>query len=110
MAYGRACAVSQEHSLPVLDAAHIRPLADGGPQAVMNGLTLRSDIHRLFDAGYVTVTPEYRFEVSRRLKDDFSNGRSYQAFHGQPIQLPSRSSDRPDPALLRWHNEHRYNG
>lgn len=110
MAYDRACAVSQEHSLPVLDAAHIRPFADGGPHAVTNGLALRSDIHRLFDAGYVTVTPQHRFEVSRRLKDDFSNGRSYQAFHGQPIHLPSRTSDRPDPTLLCWHNDQRYNG
>ena len=30
---------------------------------------------KLFDAGYVTVTPDARFEVSRRLRDDFDNGR-----------------------------------
>ena len=109
-AYGRACAVSSEHSLPVLDAAHIVPYAKGGTHVVRNGLVLRSDIHRLFDAGYVTVTPEHRFEVSPRLKEDFSNGRSYFAFHGQAIQLPARVEDRPEAALLQWHNEHCYNG
>jgi len=69
-AYG-ACAVSGEHSLPALEAAHVRPYADGGERALSNGLLLRADIHRLYDAGYVTVTPDYRFRVSHDLADDF---------------------------------------
>jgi putative restriction endonuclease len=56
-AYG-ACAVSGEHSLPALEAAHVRPYADGGAHALPNGLLLRADVHRLNDAGYVTVTPD----------------------------------------------------
>ena len=75
----RACAVTGEHSLPVLEAAHIMPYADGGTHDVTNGLLLRSDIHRLFDLGYVTVTPEYRFKVSDALAEDFHNGRTYYA-------------------------------
>jgi hypothetical protein len=31
-------------------------------------------LHTLFDRGYVTVTPEYHLEVSRRLRSDFDNG------------------------------------
>jgi putative restriction endonuclease len=54
-AYGRACAVTGEHSLPALEAAHIRPYAAEGLHDVANGLLLRSDLHRLFDKGYVTV-------------------------------------------------------
>ena len=77
-----------------------------GSHAVTNGLLLRADTHRLFDAGYVTVTPEHRFVVSRRLKDEWENGKAYYAMEGQPIALPGRREDRPDPALLRWHNEH----
>jgi len=69
-AYG-ACAVSGEHSLPALEAAHVRPYADGGTHALPNGLLLRADIHRLYDAGYVTVTPDYRFRVSHDIADDF---------------------------------------
>jgi len=45
-AYG-ACAVSGEHSLPALEAAHVLPYADGGEHALPNGLLLRADIHRL---------------------------------------------------------------
>jgi putative restriction endonuclease len=54
-AYGSACAVTQEHSLPALEAAHIQPYGKGGEHQVQNGLLLRSDVHRLFDKGYVTL-------------------------------------------------------
>jgi putative restriction endonuclease len=105
-AYHGACAVSGEHSLPVLDVAHIQGYSDGGPHDVRNGLLLRTDIHRLFDRGYVTVTPDHRFEVSRRLREEFENGKTYYALQGRVIQLPDRATDRPDSALLQWHNEH----
>jgi len=107
-AYERACAVTQEHSLPALEAAHIKPFAEEGPHALSNGLLLRSDLHRLFDRGYVTVTPEYKLEVSRQLKDHFQNGRSYYPLHGTDIAVPRSISQRPDPALLRWHNEQKF--
>jgi putative restriction endonuclease len=109
-AYGRACAVTQEHSLPALEAAHIRPYGDGGVHEVSNGLLLRSDIHRLFDKGYVGVTPDYRFVVSKRLKRDFSNGRSYEAFDDKPIHPPDRVEDRPSAEWLAWHMGARFRG
>ncbi|MGQ0613484.1 MAG: HNH endonuclease [Planctomycetaceae bacterium] len=107
-AYANACAVTTEHSMPVLEAAHIKRYADGGAHAVCNGILLRSDLHRLFDSGYVTVTPDYRFEVSPRLRDEWNNGHSYYGWHGQAILLPRTQADRPDKALLAWHNEHKF--
>lgn len=104
-AYQNACCVSTEHSLPVLEAAHILPYGQGGEHNVRNGLLLRSDIHKLFDKGYVTVTPDYHFEVSSRLKVDFSNGKTYYGFHGCKINLPSDNSMMPERDLLKWHNE-----
>jgi putative restriction endonuclease len=109
-AYGRARAATGEHSLPALEAAHIMPFNLDGPHTVNNGLLLRSDLHRLFDRGYVTVTPDYRLEVGARLKEHFQNGRTYYPFHGQPISPPDRVAERPDPDLLRWHNEHLFLG
>lgn len=109
-AYSRACAVTEEHSLPALDAAHIRPYGDGGPHEVRNGLLLRSDIHRLFDKGYVGVTPDYRFVVSDRLRGDYSNGRSYYPLRDRAIRLPDAVAERPDPSLLAWHLEHVFRG
>ena len=64
--YNRRCAVTGERVLPVFEAAHIRPFADGGEHLVENGLLLRSDAHILFDRGYMTMTPEHRV-VSDRL-------------------------------------------
>jgi putative restriction endonuclease len=102
-AYDEACAVTREHSLPALEAAHVRPYADGGAHALPNGLLLRADIHRLYDAGYVTVTPDYRFRVSGDLSDDFHNGREYERFAGRAITVPRAPADRPNPELLEWH-------
>ena len=109
-AYDRACALTGEHSLPALEAAHIKPYADGGPHDIGNGVLFRSDIHRLFDRGYVTITPDLHFEVSRRLKDDFENGRSYYPLHGEPIRIPRQANERPTGDFLRWHNENKYLG
>lgn len=110
-AYGRSCAVTTEHSLPVLEAAHIRPYAEDGPHEVANGLLLRTDIHRLFDAGYVTVAADdLRFQVSRRLKDDYENGRTYYPLHGTAIHLPRDAAERPGRAFLEWHARERFRG
>ena len=104
--YGRRCAVTQERTLPALEAAHIRPYSDGGEHSPRNGLLLRRDIHRLFDTGYVTVTPELDFEVSPRIREEFENGRHYYALHGKRIATPLQLSQRPDRRALTWHNEH----
>lgn len=103
--YQRRCAVTGEKALPVLDAAHIRPVGSGGQHRLDNGLLLRTDVHRLFDTGYVTVTPDGRFLVSRRLKDDFDNGEPYMPFHGQRIWMPGDPVDRPDQQALEWHSD-----
>jgi putative restriction endonuclease len=107
-AYSRACAVTQEHSLPALEASHIQPYAKSGPHEVRNGVLLRADLHRLFDQGYVTITPQYRLEVSPRLKEDYQNGRSYYPLHGQELSLPASVDDAPRAEFLRWHNERVY--
>jgi len=104
--YQRRCAISGEKALPALEAAHIRPYADGGEHRIDNGILLRADIHNLFDKGYVTITPDHRFEASRRLKTEFQNGREYFALHGQQILLPSQLEARPSREYLSWHNEH----
>lgn len=109
-AYHRRCAVTGERTLPALQAAHIRPYGDGGEHELSNGLLLRSDLHSLFDAGYVTITPDLHFEVSRRIKEEFENGRHYYALQGQVIAPPKRPQDRPSATALTWHNENRFRG
>jgi putative restriction endonuclease len=109
-AYGRACAISRERALPALEAVHIKPFKLVETHDVRNGLLLRSDLHRLFDVGYVTVTPECRVEVSGRIREDFDDGATYLDFHGRSIVLPHAADARPSPDYLQWHNENRFRG
>jgi putative restriction endonuclease len=106
--YKRQCALTQSHVLHVLDAAHIRPYGEGGSHSPSNGLLLRQDVHTLFDRGYLTVAPDYHVEVSRRLKDEFDNGKEYYALQGKTILLPGNPAYRPSTEQLVWHNDHVY--
>lgn len=40
-AYQRKCAVTQERTLPALEAGHIKPFSDSGPHSVKNGILFR---------------------------------------------------------------------
>lgn len=104
-AYEWRCAVTQEKAHPVLEAAHILPVSEGGRHELPNGLLLRSDVHRLFDNGYVTITPDYTIRVSSRLKDEFDNGEPYYPYDKQRIWVPPGSQNRPSPAFLEWHSD-----
>ncbi len=108
--YERRCAVTGEKTLPVLQASHIKPYAQDGPHDPRNGLLLRSDVHTLFDLGYVTVTPERRFEVSKRIKEEFTNGRDYYALQGKELRMPLRPEVAPAPEYLDWHASHVFRG
>jgi putative restriction endonuclease len=108
-AYLRRCAVTGERTLPVLEAAHIKPYALEGPHSVKNGILLRSDLHKLFDLGYVTVTPTLKLEVSRRLKAEWENGREYYAYHGKELMCrPTDAASFPSREFLQWHNENTF--
>jgi putative restriction endonuclease len=106
--YKRQCALTNSHVLHVLDAAHIHPYAEGGNHSPSNGLLLRQDVHTLFDRGYLTVSPDFHVEVSRRLKDEFDNGKEYYALQGKTILLPGNPAFRPSAEQLSWHNEQKY--
>jgi putative restriction endonuclease len=110
-AYLRRCAITGERTLPVLEAAHIKPFALEGPNSVRNGILLRSDIHKLFDLGYVTVTPALKLEVSPRLKAEWENGHEYYAYHGKDLRCrPADVDNFPSREFLQWHNENRFKG
>jgi putative restriction endonuclease len=104
-AYDKRCSITGEKTLPVLEAAHIKPYALSGPNFISNGLLLRSDMHKLFDAGYITITKDYKVEVSKRIREEFQNGKEYYQYHGKGlIHLPDRSIDKPNERFIEWHN------
>lgn len=101
--YHGHCAITGTKIRPVLQAAHIKPVAVGGENRIDNGLLLRSDVHTLYDRGYLAVDTSHRLQVSPRLRDDFGNGEQYYAKAGQLIELPERKHDRPHRDFLEWH-------
>jgi putative restriction endonuclease len=108
--YARRCAVTGERTLPVLDAAHIRPYEQAGPHDPRNGLLLRTDLHRLLDSGYATVTPDLTFWVSDRIRQEFENGRDYYALNGRRLRPPTRAELAPSREYLEWHADHVFRG
>jgi putative restriction endonuclease len=108
--YERRCAISRERALPALEAAHIRPVTQEGKHRIDNGLLLRSDIHRLFDCGYVTITRDYKFRASRKLKHDFHNGEAYFRLDNNTIWLPRNTDCRPNREFLEWHSDTVFRG
>lgn len=105
-AYQGQCAITGEHTLPVLDAAHIQPYLGPRSNHVQNGLVLTKEFHALFDRGYVGVTPDYVVRVSDRLREEFKNGHRYYPFDDKPlVQLPRDARARPSRDALAWHFE-----
>jgi putative restriction endonuclease len=102
-AYVRRCAVTDHQILPTLQAAHILPISQGGQHRIDNGILLRSDVHTMFDRGYIGIEEDYRLRVSPRLRTEFGNGDEFYAKEGQVIKLPATLKNRPSLEFLSWH-------
>ena len=110
-AYSYRCAMTSERTLPVLEAAHIRPYGKDGQHELSNGLLLRSDLHKLFDLGYMTVDPkEKTIVVSQRIREEYENGRDYYALHGRPLAQPQNLLAIPSLENLTYHAERVFRG
>ena len=57
LAVDEMCVITGEETPEVLDAAHLRPVKEGGEECVENGFILRTDIHRLYDRGMFLISP-----------------------------------------------------
>ena len=60
----RRCVLTGEKTIKALDAAHLIPAAKGENDVPSNGITLRADLHRLFDAGLFTLSADGRVEAA----------------------------------------------
>ena len=110
-AYESRCAISGESALPVLDATHIKPYSQYGPNILNNGILLRSDLSRLYEHGYLTISNDYRVKISHRLKEDYGDNSNYANLHGKDLLvLPGKFNDRPLAEYIAWHNENVFLG
>lgn len=107
-AYHRRCAITGARITPTLQAAHIRPVGreHGGENRVDNGLLLRSDVHTLFDRGYLGVDTRSRLHVSPRLRSDFGNGQEFYLRASTVIDLPDVRANRPSAEAVSLAHGH----
>jgi putative restriction endonuclease len=110
-AYGRRCTMTGERTFPALEAAHIHRYSRGGDHSLSNGFLLRSDLHRLFDLGYITVEPnKMKIRVSKRIKEEFENGRIYYDLDGEDLREPENRLAFPAIEKLKYHYENEFRG
>lgn len=79
LALDKHCVVTGESLPDVLDAAHIISAKDGGSEVLQNGILLRTDIHRLYDANLFSIMPDGSLQVSSELSGHYHrllNGKS----------------------------------
>jgi putative restriction endonuclease len=111
-AYGETCAVT---GLKIINgggraevqAAHIRPVADSGPDSVRNGIALCSTIHWMFDRGLISIDDDFSVLVARdRVPDTVRrlinpNG---------CVRGPQRADLQPHPHFLAYHRREIFKG
>lgn len=92
---------------PEVQAAHIRPVSEMGPDSVRNGLALTATAHWMFDRGLLSVSDDFRLllapsgvpgELGRMFRDDLA------------VWVPDDERRRPHPAYLAWHRENVFKG
>jgi putative restriction endonuclease len=88
-----------------VQAAHIRPVADRGPDSIRNGLALCSTIHWMFDRGLVSIDDDYSVLVARdRLPDTIAR------MLRCDLMMPDRPEQKPHPHFLRYHRNQVFKG
>lgn len=108
--YGRQCAMTRQTVLPALEAAHIRPVSEGGLHRVDNGLLLRADLRHLFAQGYLSIDEENRILVSPALDTDYGESNFYSDLAGRELTLPERPEHRPRRESIDWHRSKVFRG
>ena len=107
-AYEYKCAicgfdVKLGHSSIGLEASHIQWYAAGGPNQVVNGLTLCVLHHKLFDRGAFTLSKQWEILVSDDAHGSVGFREWLMRFHGKKINFPQRQSYYPKADFIGWH-------
>lgn len=112
-AYAGRCAMSglelrNGGGRPEVEAAHILPVEERGPDTVRNGLALSGTIHWMFDRGLVSVDGDNALLIARGSIAAEVAARLF--VPDRRLIVPSDPSLRPHPDYLDWHRQHRFKG
>jgi len=112
-AYGGRCAMSglalrNGGGRPEVEAAHIVPVEERGPDTVRNGLALSGTVHWMFDRGLVSVDADYALLVARDSVAGEIADRLLVA--DRRLLLPGDPSQHPHHNYFNWHRRHCFKG
>lgn len=65
------CVITNVTMPEILEAAHIKPFKYNGEDTVANGFAMRVDIHTLFDAGHLRISPDGEIDLSQKARMDY---------------------------------------
>jgi putative restriction endonuclease len=107
-AYDRRCAVTGLKLIngggrAEVEAAHIRPVEQNGPDILTNGIALSGTVHWMFDRGLISLADDLTILVSRQVNDQ-EGVRAMINRSGRAL-TPQRVSERPHPRFLQWHRD-----
>lgn len=82
-----------------MEAAHIQPVKDHGPDSVRNGIALSRTVHALFDRGFISLDDNFRVLVSKShpIPDKL------QRLLLERAQVPESVNVRPHPEFVAYH-------
>ncbi len=90
-----------------VQAAHIRPVADSGPDSVRNGLALSGTIHWMFDRGLLSMDENFTIlKAKDRLPDTIDRLMNPDG----KLRLPPRLDLHPYPQYMECHRETVFKG
>jgi ribosomal protein L37AE/L43A len=96
--YDAVCQVSGCDILDIIEAAHIDPYSESEDNGVGNGLLLRSDIHTLFDLGYIGIEPDtLKIRLHPAIK-----GSEYDQIDGADLLINDTNGPALGPLKKRW--------
>jgi putative restriction endonuclease len=111
-AYNNTCAMTGLRIIngggrPEVQAAHIRPVSESGPDSVRNGLALCGTIHWMFDRGLLSLDDDLTILLAANRVPD-----TVQRLINPERKLlrPGRPEFRPHPQFLRFHRETVFKG
>jgi putative restriction endonuclease len=112
-AYGGRCAMSglslrNGGGRAEVEAAHILPVKENGPDTVRNGLALSGTVHWMFDRGLVAVDSDgtilaARGSIAAEVADRLLTP-------DRRLIVPQDPVLRPHAGYLQWHRLHRFKG
>jgi putative restriction endonuclease len=92
---------------PEVQAAHIQPVAEKGPDSIRNGLALSGTVHWMFDRGLISIGDDFKILTAENHVPDDAMRLLNQS---RKINLPIDPAFYPNALFLKFHRDKIFKG